>query len=169
MSKKKNKPQIFHINKTPIGQINEVRDLKGRLVERAEYLYLKVGENITFAKVVYDPDHFIYQNTIPLTEDEVRLKYLGVLPKELQGPNGMCTCGAEAVFMMDGPYANMILCKSVAMVGKHQTSFEVKNGKLTYDKNIQENYFMSDSDIAKTMKSKEETDDEASDSRKNNK
>jgi hypothetical protein len=168
MSKKNsNKPQMFHINKSPTGQINQVKDLNGRMVERADILFLKYGENIIFAKVVYDPDHFIYQNTIPMTEDEIRLKYLGILPKNLRGPNGMCTCGAEAVYMLEGPYKEMVLCKSVAMLGKHQTSFEVKDGHMILDKKTKDEKFMTDAEIAKTMRSVEQSKDEDSDARKN--
>lgn len=164
MSKKK--PQIFHINKSPVGQVNETRDLKGRIVERADIIFLKYGEQIIFAKTVYDPDHFIYQNTLPISDDELRLKYLGQMPKELQGANAMCTCGSDAVYMLEGPYKEMMLCKSVAMLGKHQTSFEVKNGKLILDKKTRDEKLMGDSDIAKTMKSQEQQKDEESDARK---
>jgi hypothetical protein len=161
------KPQSFNINKSKLGQVNEARDLKGRLVERVEILFLKVGEEITFRKVVYDPDHFIYQNTLPISENEIALKYLGKLPLNMQGPNGMCTCGAEAVLMMEGPYKDMILCKYMAMFGKHQTGFEIKDNKIILDKKTRDEKLMSDSDIAKTMISKEQHKDEESDARKN--
>jgi len=149
------KPQHFNINKR-VGQANQTRDLKGRLVERQEYVFIQLGENIIFAKTVYDPDHFLYQNTIPITEDEVKIKYGGILPLELRGASVLCTCGAEGVYMLEGPYANLMLCKSVAMLGKHQTSFEIKDNVLHLDKKTADERLMGDSDIAKTMETSDE-------------
>lgn len=161
------KPQSFNINKT-VGQLNLVRDLSGRLVERTEYVYVKFGEDITFVKAFYDPDHFIYQNVMPISEIEVRIKYMGNLPKELQGSNIMCTCGAEGVIATDGELAGMAICKSLATVGKHQTSFKIQNGTLVYDKKTKDDFFLTDSELKKSMKSKEQAADEATDSNKNN-
>ena len=32
--------------------------------------------------------------------------------------------------MLEGPHAGMALCRSVAQLGKHQTSFQIKDNKL---------------------------------------
>lgn len=149
------KPQHFNINKR-VGQANTTRDLNGRLVERAEFLFIQLGENIIYASPVYDPDHFLYQNVIPITEEEVKIKYGGILPLHLRGANVMCTCGAEGVYMNEGPYANLMLCKAVAMLGKHQTSFEIKDGTLYLDKKTADERLMGDSDIAKTIRTQDE-------------
>lgn len=159
------KPELFHINKH-VGQANKTVTLNGREVERAEFLFVKLGEQITFVKAVYDPDHFLYQNHMPITDDDVRMKYLGRIPKEMQGPNVVCTCGAEGVVMLEGPYANMAMCRSLAQFGKHQTSFLVKDNQLVLDKKTADEKLMGDSDLAKTMKSQEQAQDEANDAKK---
>jgi hypothetical protein len=155
------KPERFNINKR-VGQVNQTRNLNGRLVERTDFLFVMMGEQLTYVQPVYDPDHFIYQNLMPITEDEVRIKYLGVLPKHLRGAHIMCTCGAEAVIALEGDYAGMAVCKSVATLGKHQTSFQIKEGKMVVDKKTQDERYMGDSDIAKTIKSEEQAKDEHS-------
>lgn len=151
----KKKPQHFNINKR-IGQANQTRDLHGRLVERTEFLFIQLGEDIVFVSPVYDPDHFLYQNTVPITEEEVKIKYGGILPIHLRGANVMCTCGAEGVLMMEGPYKDLMLCKAVAILGKHQTSFEIKDGTLYLDKKTADERLMGDSDINKTIRSEDE-------------
>jgi len=155
------KPELFSINKR-VGQQNQARNLNGRLVERTEFLFVMMGEEVTFVTPVYDPDHFIYQNLMPISEEEVRIKYLGVLPIALRGSHILCTCGAEAVIAIDGDYAGMAVCKSVATLGKHQTSFQIKNQHLIVDKKTQDERYMGDSDIAKTIKSEEQASDEHS-------
>jgi len=159
---KKKTPQTFNINKT-IGQQNSTRNLKGRIVTREEFLFFQLGEEVTFVPVVYDPDHFLYQNVLPITEMETRIKYLGQLPINKQGAHMMCTCGAEGVVMLEGPYAGMALCKSVAQLGKHQTSFQIKDQHLIVDKKTADEHYMGDSDIAKTIKSEEQAKDEHND------
>lgn len=149
-------PSNFNIIKHS-GQVNEAVDLKGKTIKRADFLFVKLtnGE-IGFVPVAYDPDHFIYQNQMPIPEDELITKYHGIVPKKLQGAHGLCTCGAEAVVMLEGPHAGMALCKSVAQLGKHQTSFQIKDNKLILDKKTRDEKLMMDSDIAKTMQSQEE-------------
>ena len=156
------KPQSFNINKR-IGQQNQTRDLHGRLVERAEFLFVMEGEQVTYVNPVYDPDHFLYQNLMPITEEEARMKYLGVLPINMRGAHIMCTCGAEGVVMLEGPYQGFAMCKSMATLGKHQTSFQVKDQHLIVDKKTADEHYMGDSDIAKTIKSQEQAADEHND------
>lgn len=156
------KPQNFNINKR-VGQVNQARTLNGKLIERSEFLFIMMGEQITFVKPVYDPDHFLYQNLMPITEDEVRIKYMGILPRNLQGAHIMCTCGAEGVVALDGDYAGLAVCKSVATLGKHQTSFQIRDGKMVVDRKTQEEHYMGDSDINKTLKSDEQSKDQHSD------
>lgn len=145
----------FNINKR-VGQANSTRDLNGRLVERTEFLFIMLGENVVYVRPVYDPDHFLYQNLIPMTEEEVKIRYGGVLPLNMRGANVMCTCGAEGVLMMEGDYKDMMLCKAVAMLGKHQTSFKIKDGTLYLDKKTADERLMGDSDINKTIKTVDE-------------
>jgi len=150
------KPQKFNIVKH-VGQINKVFDpSNGKTYERTEFLFVMLNEQIQFIKPVYDPDHFIYQRHLPLTEDEVRIKYLGILPKEFRGPVIMCTCGAEAVVMLDGPFANMAICKSVVMFKKHQTSFSVRDGQIYLDKQTQDEVMLTDAEIQKNLRTDEE-------------
>lgn len=150
------KPQIFNITKH-VGQINKVYDpSNGKTYERAEYLFVLLNEQIQFVKAVYDPDHFIYQRHKPMTELEVKTKYLGILPKEFRGPVIMCTCGAEAVVMLDGPYANMAICKSIVMFQKHQTSFTVRDGQIYLDKKTQDEVMLTDAEIQKNLRTDEE-------------
>lgn len=156
------KPENFNINKR-VGQVNQTRNLNGRLIERSEFLFVMMGDQITYVKPIYDPDHFLYQNVMPITEDEVRIKYLGVLPKEMRGANIMCTCGAEGVVALEGDYVGLAICKSVATLGKHQTSFQMKDGKMVVDKRTQDERYLGDSDIAKTLKSEEQAQDEHND------
>ena len=89
------KPQIFNINKTKPGQVNTAVDLHGKPVERAEYLFMKYDDQITFVRAVYDDQHFLYQNTIPVPDEDIVTKYNGKLPENLQGHNILCTCGIE--------------------------------------------------------------------------
>lgn len=156
------KPQQFQIVKH-LGQQNSTKDLNGRLVERAEWVFVMMGEEVTFVYTVYDPDHFIYQNILPVTEREAKEKYLGIVPKNLRGAHIMCTCGAEGVVMMEGPYQGMAMCRSLAQLGKHQTSFQVRDRKIMFDKKTEDEHFMGDSDIAKTIKSEEQAKDEHND------
>lgn len=155
------KPENFNINKH-VGQQNQTRNLNGRLVERTEFLFVMVGETVGFVKPVYDPDHFIYQNLLPISQEEVRTKYLGVLPMHLRGSHIMCTCGAEAIIALDGDYAGLAVCKSVATLGKHQTSFQIKDQHLIVDKKTADEHYMGDSDLAKKIKSEEQSKDEHS-------
>ena len=150
------KPQKFNIVKHT-GQLNKAYDpSNGKTYERTDMLFVILNEQIQFVKPVYDPDHFVYQRHMPLTEAQVKTKYLGILPKEFRGPVIMCTCGAEAVIMLDGPYANMAICKSIVMYEKHQTSFKVSDGQLILDKHTQDNVMLTDAEIQKNLRSNDE-------------
>ena len=162
------KPEQFNIIKHK-GQLNTVRNLHGRMVERADFLFVMAGENIDMVRVVYDDIHFIYQNHMPITPADVLIKYHGKLPNHLIGAHILCTCGAEAVIMLEGPYAGMAMCKAVATLGKHQTSFEVKDQQLILDKKTKDEHYMGDAEVERGMKSQEQAVDENNDSVKTDK
>lgn len=155
MSRKNNHGIVKHL-----GQVNTARNLKGRLVERQDFLFIKFGEDIIYAPAVYDDIHFLYQNALPVTEADVISKYGGVLPLSQQGANVMCTCGIEGVLMLEGPYKGMMLCKAVAQLGKHQTSFEQKDGRLILDRQTEDRVMMSDTDLNKSIRTEEQAADE---------
>lgn len=134
-------------------------DKKGILRERADFLIMKVGENISVYPAVEEYDHFIYQNLLPVSEEELITKYHGKLPKSLVGPNAVCSCGSEAVIMLDGPYANKVICKMVAQTGYHTTGHDTKNRQnAKFNPKVD---LLGDSDILKTMKTQEQIRDES--------
>lgn len=148
---------MANINKYGVGQLNSVYDpSNGKTYERAEFLFMKLGEQIVFVHPVYDDLHFLYQRHIPLSEEELIRKYNGIMPKEMMGPNILCTCGSEGVYMLEGPYAGYAICKSVATLDKHQTSFKIKDGRLIVDKKTADNKLMTDAEINKLLKTEEE-------------
>lgn len=150
------KPQRFNVVKH-VGQLNKAYDpSNGKTYERTDMLFVMLNENIQYVKPVYDPDHFIYQRHMPLTEEQVKTRYLGVIPKEFRGPVIMCTCGAEGVIMLDGPFKNMAICKSVVMFQKHQTSFKIREGQIFLDKQTEDNVMLTDAEIKKNLRTQEE-------------
>lgn len=145
------KPQKFNIIKNR-GQLNKATDpFNGKTYERAEWVFILENEHIAMAKTVYDPDHFIYQRHMPQTETDMLRKYPTGLPVALRGPVVMCTCGAMGVKMLEGPHAGLILCKSVALFGKHQTSFKVKDGELILDKKTADGVMLTDAEMQKNL------------------
>lgn len=151
------KPELFHINKMGVGQLNKAYDkYNGKTYERAEFLFILKDDKIEMVKPAYDPDHFIYQRHMPQTENEVRTKWLGILPEHLRGPVLMCTCGAQGVVMLDGPYSGLALCKSVAMYGKHQTSFKMRDGELILDRRTADTVMLTDAEMLKNLRTEEE-------------
>lgn len=139
------------------GQLNKVFDpSNGKTYERSELLFMKLGDEITFVHPVYDDIHFIYQRHLPITEDELIRKYGGIMPQEMMGANLMCTCGAEAVYMLEGPYGGLVLCKSVAMFEKHQTSFQIKDRTIILDKQTKDKVLMTDAEMKRLLKVNEE-------------
>ena len=129
------------------GQVNEATLPDGRKVTRERYLLIKVGENISLNEQVDDYDHFLYQNLMPISNEDLIGKYGGVVPVHLRGSCILCSCGAEGILMLDGPYANKLICKSYVSLGKHQTSFQIKDGKLIVDKKTQSEYMADPNDI----------------------
>lgn len=129
------------------GQVNNAILPDGRPIERSEILAVLINEQIAVVHPVPDQDHFIYQNTMPVTKADVITKYGGSLPAKMQGPNLMCTCGSDAVIMLDGPYKDMAICRAYIQFGKHQTSFQIKDGKLQLDKKTQSERLADPMDI----------------------
>lgn len=150
------KPQTFNINKH-IGQLNKAYDkFNGKTYERSDFVFVLANDQIEMAKIVYDPDHFVYQRHMPLTEFDVKIKYGGILPEHLRGPVLMCTCGAQGVVMIEGPFAGMALCKSVAVYSKHQTSFKVRDGELILDRQTADSVMLTDAELKKNLRTEEE-------------
>ena len=131
------------------GQVNEAFLPDGTKVERATLVLMKMGENIIPVEPVDDQDHFIYAWKRPISEFELVSKYGGVMPRELMGANACCSCGAEAVVLMDGPYMGKAICRFYAQFGRHQTSMKIKDGKLYIDKRTESEQMASAEDIIK--------------------
>lgn len=124
----------MNINKYGIGKVKKARK-NGKIIERTDQVMMMLPNGrISFCSVVPDDDHFIYQNQVPMTRDDVILKYNGILPPDKQGPTAMCTCGSDAVLLLEGPYANHVICRTYLVTGFHQTSHKIRNGKLEYNR-----------------------------------
>lgn len=122
------------------GRLIEAYLPDGTKVERQDLLLVKLGEQIVVMKQVDDDDHFLYQYRVPISTEDLITKYKGKVPLHLQGPNIMCTCGSVGNPLLDGPYANHLMCESMGRFGKHQTSFQMKDGRLILDKQTESNY-----------------------------
>lgn len=156
---------MTNINKWGVGSLKEVRLPDGRVMKREEnqFLFMQFGEEVGFFRQVYDDIHFLYQNTMPVTEQELISKWGGHLPVHLQGQNVKCTCGSDGVIMMEGPYRGVAMCKILAMTGFHQTSHTIKDGKLEFNKRVRDNYFMTDAEMRRGAKTDEQVRDEQKD------
>ena len=131
------------------GQVNEATLPNGRTVKRADLLIMKLGENIVPVEPVPETDHFLYQNVMPISNDDLLLLYGGRVPQKLLGPNVYCSCGAEGVVLVEGPYIGKAICRAYAQFGKHQTSFSIKDGVMKVDKKTESNQMASVEDILK--------------------
>lgn len=130
-----------------IGKVTKATTHDGTVIERQDLLLYKYGENIIVAKQVDDDDHFLYQYRVPVSTIDLIEKYHGVLPPYLQGPNIMCTCGSVGNLLEDGPYKGLLMCETFGRFGKHQTSFQFKDGKLILDKKTASEHLADMSDL----------------------
>jgi hypothetical protein len=148
-------------NKWGVGQINQARDLNGKLIYRANKLFMMVGETIQEVDCVYDPEHFLYQNVMPVTKVEYEnyQKTIGYIPRERLGNHGMCTCGAEAVIILDPnappDWNGKAICRSVAQFGIHQTDMIIKDGKATLPDKIAQDKIMTQAEYDRQLKGEE--------------
>ena len=135
------------------GQVNKAIDLNGRVVERAEWYFVILGNEFKAVRAVPDQDHFIYQNLMPVTDKDL-IKYGGVIPQHLRGPHLMCTCGAEAQVIVGGEYDGMAICGFYGRFGIHQTSAKIVDGQIILPKRIESQYTHDDPEeiITKDLK-----------------
>lgn len=131
------------------GQVNEAELPNGQKVKRADLLIMKLGENIVAVEPVPEQEHFLYQKTMPVSNEDLITLYGGVMPQKLLGPNAMCSCGAEAVVLVEGPYSGKAICRSYIQFGKHQTSFKIVDGVMKVDKQTESFQMASVEDILK--------------------
>jgi len=135
-----------------VGALTEAKTLSGREIKRDDYLVGMLGEQMVMLPQVPEQDHFLYQNTLPITQEQLVEKYNGILPKHLRGANVMCTCGSDAVIIINGPYINHWICRAFIQLGKHQTSFKIVDGEIQLDKKTKDERLMGDSDMNKLLK-----------------
>lgn len=144
---------MANINKWGVGQLNEAELPDGRKVYRADKILYKVGEQEVLAECAYDSDHFIFENKRLITKVEYeRYKNtLGYIPLDRLGVISSCSCGSEAVLVIDAKapdeIRNKLVCASVLKFGKHQTSFKIRDGRLILDKITAADSLMMDSDL----------------------
>jgi hypothetical protein len=128
-----------NINKYGVGRLMKAQLPNGKWVERQDQLLYKttmeINDGITFLRCVPDDDHFLFQVHTPVPESELIGKYGGTLPLYMRGPLIRCTCGADAIVFVDGPYTNWLCCRHFAMFGNHQTSEKIVDGKMILSKN----------------------------------
>lgn len=115
------------------GQVNEATLPNGKVVTRERYLLVMMGEAMSLVAQVDEQDHFLYQNQMPISKEDLLGKYGGVVPMHLRGAHVKCTCGSEAVVLVDGPYSGKAICRAYVQFGKHQTSFQIRDGKMELD------------------------------------
>ena len=148
------------ILKYGVGQQNEAIDHKGIKRFRQDKLIYVVGETTGLFDIVYDPDHFLYQNLMPVTKAEYDVyRDAGkTVPLSRQGELVMCTCGAPGVIILDTKapldWQNKLICKNVAMFNIHQTSMVLKEGQMKLPGILEQDYLLSDVEIERTMKEK---------------
>lgn len=124
-------PSIIHHR----GQVNEAVDPRnGKTIKREDNLFIVANEALLAVKAVPDQDHFLWQSQMPIPNETVVTKYGGILPESMRGPHVSCTCGSDAVYMLEGEYAGMMICRSYLTTGFHQTSHTIKNGVMELNK-----------------------------------
>lgn len=131
------------------GKVNEAELPDGQKVKRADLLIMKLGEDIVAVEPVPDDSHFLYQRVMPVSNEDLIMLYGGVMPRKLMGNNGMCSCGSEAVILMEGPYSGKAICRVYAQLGNHQTSFKIVDGVMKVDKQTESFQMASVEDILK--------------------
>lgn len=92
------------------GQLNRAQLPDGTWVERTDKLW--VDEYGTFIKVLYDPDHFIFQ----IPNHMVKAGYIGPLYK--------CTCGADAIVVGMSGYVFGASPQGLMFTCHHLTDFQ---------------------------------------------
>lgn len=132
-------PSIIH----HYGQVNKAVTADGKVVERAEWYFVILGNEFKAVRAVPDQDHFIYQNLMPITPEEVG-KYGGVTPPHLRGPHLMCTCGSDAQIIVGGEYDGMAMCTFYGKLGIHQTSAKIVDGRIILPKKVESQYIHDD-------------------------
>lgn len=142
------------------GRIMEGTFPDGMKVYRHDKVLFQIGEQIMLIDCLNEDEHFIFQWRKPLNKEEynrIKQKY-GYMPKELLGDSALCSCGSSAVLCLSSPYPNdeklnKICCKSLLQFGFHQTSFQIKDGRLILNRQQQENLLLDPSEVEKSMRS----------------
>lgn len=141
-----------------LGKIKKIVDPRtNKSIDYQDKLIFVVGDNQwIMAECVPDDDHMLYQFQMPVTPEELTTKYGGKLPKSKQGPLVSCSCGSEAVLLIEGPFAGKLICRAYAQFGKHQTSFKMTGGKLELDSRTKDSIYLSDKEILRSMKDRDD-------------
>ena len=149
----------FSINKHGVGRLEEIRDHRGKLHKRQTHFFYNVGESTTIVEAVdEDDDHMLYQYNLPITKEEYEMyRKMGVnIPLDRVGECVMCSCGSNAVIVMDSKapieLQNKLVCKCFMQFGIHQTSMIRFGNQIRLPDNIANDHLMLDSEIERENK-----------------